>query len=153
MDAPHTAPMVGGCLCGRVRFAARGPSLFSCHCHCHWCRRAHGAAFVTWLGMREDAVELTQGGDAVRWYSATPQSRRGFCDTCGTTLFFASTLAPGELHIAQALLDAPADRAPQAHVFFDAHVPWVALSDALPRLRSGEGGLAKWRAIPDRPDN
>lgn len=141
----------GGCLCGAVRFAAKGPSIFSCHCHCHWCRRAHGAAFVTWLGVREDGFDLTRGADVLRWYASSPESRRGFCSTCGTTLLFASTMAPGEVHIAQACLDGPADRAPQAHVFFESHVAWVELGDSLPRLRSGEGGLAKWSAIPAHP--
>ena len=32
---------------------------------------------------------------------SSQQSRRGFCPTCGTTLFFASTLCPGEMHIAR----------------------------------------------------
>jgi len=141
----------GGCLCGAVRFRAKGPSLFSCHCHCHWCRRAHGAAFVTWLGVRDEGFELTSAEDALSWYSSSTESRRGFCRTCGTTLFFTSTMAPGEVHIAQVCLDGPADRVPQAHVFFESRVPWLELGDSLPRLHSGEGPLAKWRAIPERP--
>ena len=28
------------------------------------------------------------------------------------------------------------DREPQAHVFYDTHVPWVALHDALPKKTS-----------------
>ena len=37
----------GKCLCGAVRFRMRFPSKWVAHCHCTMCRRAHGAAFVT----------------------------------------------------------------------------------------------------------
>ena len=40
----------GRCLCGEVRFAIGAPTLFFAHCHCRWCREAHGAAFVSWVG-------------------------------------------------------------------------------------------------------
>jgi hypothetical protein len=56
----------GSCLCGAVRFEADLPTLFLCHCHCHWCRVAHGAAFVTWTGVK--AEKLRQLGDRPFWY-------------------------------------------------------------------------------------
>ena len=40
----------GACLCGGVRFELTPPSRFCAHCLCQNCRRAHGAAFVTWAG-------------------------------------------------------------------------------------------------------
>ena len=85
----------GGCQCGAVRFRVEPPTLFCCHCHCAWCRRAHGAAFVTWFGAPEAAFSLTSGADGLRWYSSSAESERGFCGACGTTLFFRSKLAPG----------------------------------------------------------
>lgn len=138
----------GRCLCGAVRFRAAGPSLFVAHCHCSWCRRAHGAAFVTWLGVREDGFELVGGEATVRWYQSTEASRRGFCAQCGTTLFYTSTLSPGEVHIARALVEGPVDREPQGHVFADHAVAWVTLGDDLPRWTSDEPGLQKYRGVP-----
>lgn len=140
----------GRCLCGAVEFAADGPSLFLAHCHCRWCRAAHGAAFVTWLGVRQEGFHLGRGDDALQWYDSTEQSRRGFCRTCGTTLFFTSSLAPGEVHIARALVDDPVDREPQGHAFFDHAVSWIEVGDDLPRWTSAEPGLAKYRAVPPR---
>lgn len=136
----------GSCLCGAVRFRARGPSLFCCHCHCRWCRKAHGAAFVTWLGVREDGFELL--GEAPRWYASSGPSRRGFCNTCGTTLFYASTLNPGEVHVALGVVDGPVDRVPSAHIFTDHAVDWMRVDDGLPRLDSEHRGLAKYKAVP-----
>src|SRR5690606_34943450 len=38
------------CFCGAIRIDAELPSKWVAHCHCTMCRRAHGAAFVTWAG-------------------------------------------------------------------------------------------------------
>jgi hypothetical protein len=143
--------ITGGCLCGAVRFAAEPPTLFCCHCHCAWCRRAHGAAFVTWFGVPEAAFALTSGADAVRWYRSSEQSERGFCGTCGTTLFFRTSLAPGEVHVALACADGPIDRAPALHVFIDARVPWIELGDDLPRFDRDHPGIAKYQAVARAP--
>jgi hypothetical protein len=137
----------GSCLCGAVCYRATPPTLFCAHCHCRYCRRAHGAAFVTWFGVPESAFELTAGDEDLRWFASSRQSRRGFCSVCGTTLFFASTLEPGEIHIALATTDGPIDQEPRAHVFSDRQVPWIRLGDELPRYTTGDERLTKYREV------
>ncbi|MGD9341034.1 MAG: GFA family protein, partial [Chromatiales bacterium] len=100
-------------------------------------RRAHGAAFVTWLGYDEDSVAIANGDDTLRWYESSPGAERGFCVRCGSTIFFRSQRWPGELHITVANLDGDADRVPQAHVFWDSHVDWIDLGADLPRRDGG----------------
>jgi hypothetical protein len=145
------ARATGGCLCGAVRFAATLPSLFCCHCHCAWCRRAHGAAFVTWFGVPAEAFALESGSEALRWYVSSQKSERGFCSRCGTTLFFKSSLAPGEVHVALACADDPIDREPTVHVFYEAHVPWLPIGDELPKVDREHPALAKYQALPRTP--
>ena len=125
---------VGKCLCEAVRFAANPPTLFCAHCHCEFCRRAHGAAFVTWFGVPENQFRFLSGEDLVTWYASSKQGRRGFCTRCGSTLFYTSSLCPGEVHIALANIQGSIDRPLDAHVFFDAHVDWLEFSDDLPRF-------------------
>ncbi len=145
---PEAVTFAGSCLCGAVRFHAQGPSLFCCHCHCRWCRKAHGAAFVTWFGVRAEGFVLDSGQEALRWFASSAPSRRGFCGACGTTLFYTSTLDPGEVHIARAVMDGPVDREPSLHIFTDHAVDWVRLGDDLPRYDSTARGLAKYQAVP-----
>lgn len=142
------AVLTGGCLCGAVRYEAGPPTLFFAHCHCGYCRRAHGAAFVTWVGVAESRFRVTSGEDRLRWHASSPQSRRGFCTNCGTTLFFASTLCPGEVHVTRASCDGPLDREPELHCFWDQRVDWAVVGDPLPRYDSLHQGLAKYRAVP-----
>ena len=125
----------GGCLCGDVRFSATLPSLWVAHCHCTLCRRAHGAAFVTWVGMDASRCAIDDPRQQLRWYASSAGAERGFCSHCGSMLFFRSERWAGELHIARAQIDGDIDRTPQAHVFWDTHVDWVQLDadDGLPR--------------------
>lgn len=129
----------GRCLCGAVRFTIDPPTLWCAHCHCGMCRRAHGAAFVTWVGVPEDRFHLTVGEDMLRGYASSQEAKRRFCGHCGSPMFFASSRWPGEVHVAVGCLIDPLDREPAAHVFFDEHVDWVVLGDGLPR-RGGTTG-------------
>jgi len=138
----------GGCLCGDIRYRAGGPPLWCSHCHCEYCRRAHAAALVTWFGVEEARFELVRGEVSLRWYQASPYSRRGFCPHCGTTLLFTSSQSPGEVHIALASTDEDYGIRPQAHVFYDQHVSWLTLGDTLPRLDADAAALSAYRIVP-----
>lgn len=134
----------GRCLCGDVRLALALPSKWVAHCHCSLCRRAHGAAFVTWVGMQDADVSIIDPQLRLRWYASSPGAERGFCSHCGSTLFFRSTKWPGELHVARANIDDAIDREPQAHAYWDTHVAWVALdpADRLKRMRDPDASSA-----------
>jgi hypothetical protein len=129
----HSMTAEGLCLCGAVRFSAGLPSLWVAHCHCTLCRRAHGAAFVTWVGIDDKKFTLEDAARSLRWYRSSPEGERAFCGTCGSPLFFRSPKWPGEIHIAVSHLCTPLDRAPQTHVHFDTHVSWFDFADSLPK--------------------
>lgn len=139
--------IAGACLCGAVRFTIEPPTLFCAHCHCRFCRGAHGAAFVTWVGAAETRFAFSEGEHTVAWYASSEQSRRGFCSRCGTTLFYTSTLSPGEVHVARACIGGALDREPQGHVFYDQHVPWYEPNDALPKIDGDDPILEKYKAV------
>lgn len=129
-----TPPLVhGSCLCGEVRFSASLPTKWVAHCHCTYCRRAHGAAFVTWAGFSTEQVSIDADGRAPTWHSSSPGAERAFCPRCGSPMFFRSTRWPGEMHVARALIADPLDRDPSAHVFYETHVPWLQVNDELPK--------------------
>jgi hypothetical protein len=129
----------GRCLCGDVAFRAQLPSKWVAHCHCTLCQRSSGAAFVTWVGLHDAGVVIDDAHGRLAWYTSSATGERGFCRRCGSTLFFRSPRWPGELHVARANFDGPVDRLPQAHVFWDTHVDWIALADdGLPRKTAAQ---------------
>lgn len=121
----------GSCLCGAVQYRVTTPTLWCAHCHCTQCQRANGAAFVTWVGAAADRV--TFDDFRLRWYASSDDAERGFCGDCGSPLFFRSERWPGELHVVRASFHGDIDREPEAHVFFDTHVPWFPITDSLPK--------------------
>lgn len=121
----------GSCLCGQVTFHYTGPSLWCAHCHCSLCRRAHGAPLVTWVGVNAKRFVL-DSADSLRWYASSPDSERGFCGCCGSTLFFRSARWPGEMHIARSNFQAEIDKSPEAHAHWESHVNWLSVGDDLP---------------------
>lgn len=123
----------GACLCGSITFTMQFPSKWVAHCHCSRCQRAHGAAFVTWVGVDAAQVAITDEHNKLRWHISSAGGERGFCCECGSSLFFRSGDWPGELHIARALFADPIDREPRMHGYYDTHVPWVSVVDELPR--------------------
>jgi hypothetical protein len=132
---PDPAPSTdadGRCMCGRVQFVARFPSRFVAHCHCASCRRAHGAAFVTWVGFMSSQVTVTAGAENVAVHESSPGTFRKFCRMCGTKLFFEGGKWPGETHIPLAAFDDPVDRAPQGHAFYNEHAAWLPELKELP---------------------
>jgi len=130
----------GSCLCGAVRFAVSLPSRFCAHCHCPNCRRAHGAAFVTWAGFREEQVRLLAGESLLIRHLTESDATRSFCRQCGSTLFYEGPRWAGEIHVALANLEGPIDREPSAHVYVDDRAAWWHISDALPQY-GGESGM------------
>lgn len=86
----------GGCLCGSVRFVARGRPYRVGLCHCLDCRKHHGALFHASAVFPQDAVSID---GETRHYAG-----RSFCPNCGSTVF-ARTLDEIELNLGA--LDAP----------------------------------------------
>lgn len=123
----------GSCLCGSVRYSAALPSKWVAHCHCSYCRRAHGAAFVTWAGFPLEQFAFDDGSQTPTWYASSPGAERAFCPRCGSPMLFRSVRWPGEIHVARALVSGPLDKEPSAHVFWENHVPWLSLDDELPK--------------------
>ena len=124
MNQAADSHIEGGCLCGAVRLRVGLPTLWAAHCHCSMCRRAHGAAFVTWVGIAADRFEFTSGAQHLVRYRSSAEATRSFCGTCGSSLTFESTRWPGEVHVVLANLDAAIDREPDAHVYWADRVPW-----------------------------
>ena len=81
-----SAPATGGCLCGAVRYKVNGRLRDVLECHCTMCRRTHGH-IGAYSAVAKRSLELTEDR-GLKWYESSRQARRGFCGTCGGTLFW-----------------------------------------------------------------
>src|SRR4026207_548109 len=86
MHAGPNLPILGGCLCGAIRYQASTPPIGGSFCHCGICRKNSGSVFQASLEFLRSDFEFTQGEPS--YYKATPLARRGFCPGCGSPLVF-----------------------------------------------------------------
>ncbi len=124
---------LGACLCGAVRYEFDVPLKFVAHCHCENCRRAHGAAFVTWAGVPHEAFRMISGEDQLKRYATETQALRSFCGTCGSTLFYESPRWADEKHMVLANLEECVAEDPKAHYYVDSKASWWEIQDDLPQ--------------------
>ena len=125
-DARHT----GGCLCGAVRYAYAGPLRAVVACHCEQCRRTSGHFVAATHGHRE---RLTLARDeGLRWYTSSPGVRRGFCATCGSSLFWERE-GSGGISIMAGTLDQPTGLRLVQHIFTAYAGDYYDIEPGLPR--------------------
>jgi hypothetical protein len=122
----------GRCLCGFVRYELEGSLGPLVNCHCRYCRRAHGAAFVTVSWIPRAAFHITSGADAIRDHGSD-DSRRSFCGRCGTRLFSALTAVPEFVSLVIASLDEEPEHGPVVHVNVESKSGWYDILDGLPQ--------------------
>ncbi|MCW0183330.1 MAG: GFA family protein [Zavarzinia sp.] len=125
---PVTAedPLTGSCLCGAVRYRITAPPTSVSHCHCTLCRKAAGAAFVTWATVPRVAFTLE---GRVTEYAWSPRSRRQFCTRCGSQLTFRFVELSDEIDFTCATLDDPSRISPEYHTWVSKQLPWIVLGD------------------------
>jgi hypothetical protein len=117
----------GQCLCGAVRFEARGHPKGIFWCHCDSCRRQSGAPVSVFVGFENDAVTVTKG--AITTFKSSPGTTRGFCARCGSTLTCATVHLQTETHYCVGAFERSEELKPNKHVFVNERLSWLHLKD------------------------
>lgn len=140
----------GSCLCGRYPFVGEGVPRFVAHCHCKSCRRALGAGVATYVGYAAGQVRFagSEGLANIPAYQSSPGVDRGFCDVCGTALYYASEQWPGETHLFRSNFAVPEAFEPTGHVFYSDRETDFDLYDDLPRYALGSDAAVAWGKRP-----
>lgn len=77
-------PATGKCLCGAVTFAVESVKPDIHACHCAMCQRWSGGPA---LGVEASGVEFS-GSDHLTVYESSPWAERGFCNKCGSSVYY-----------------------------------------------------------------
>ncbi|WP_447528543.1 GFA family protein [Vreelandella sp. TE19] len=75
----------GACLCGNVRLAAKIDNDQVSACHCETCRKWGGGPLL----VAECGADVRfEGVEYITTFASSDWAERGFCNQCGTHLFF-----------------------------------------------------------------
>ncbi len=131
----------GGCLCGAVRYECASDPFRVTHCHCSYCRKESGAAFLTTVAFKSE--DFHWSGDPPARYRSSEIAERAFCKKCGSTLGVFEHALPEWSQVTLGSLDRPQDVSADDHIWTDSQIPWLKVDDGLPRFprESPEGGV------------
>lgn len=125
-----TETFEGGCTCRQVRYRLTSRSMFVHCCHCRWCQRETGSAFVMNAMIEADRVEMLAGD--VEVVDTPSNSGKGQkisrCPTCHVALwsnYFGA--GPKVRFVRVGTLDDPDAMPPDVHIFTASKQPWVIL--------------------------
>lgn len=138
IETPDVEDGTGGCLCGAVRYEVRGPLRPVVACHCGQCRRMSGHFAAATAALRRDLS--IRGESALTWYVSSPGVRRGFCSTCGSSLFWDDT-ERDYMAIFAGSLDKPTGLELVEHIFAEDRGDYYDIADTRPSRPAGNTGV------------
>jgi len=126
--APGVETLHGSCLCGANHFTLPGPMGDVGACHCRQCRKLSGHYSASFDA---DEAALTWHSRALAEYETPGGARRGFCPTCGSSLYFRGRTG---FSIEAGVIDNPTGGRLVSHIFTAEKGDYYTLSDGLPQF-------------------
>jgi hypothetical protein len=137
----------GGCACRYIRYRMSGKPLFVHCCHCRWCQRETGSAFVLNAMIEAERVQLLEG--EVQMVETPSNSGKGQrvarCPKCFVALWSHYAGAGNAVSFVRVgTLDDPDAQAPDVHIFTSSKQPWVQLPAGIPAFTEFYKPAEQW---------
>lgn len=128
------------CLCGKVEVDIAVPAFWAWHDHSRDTRRAHGAAYATYVGCWKSKMRVRKGEKRLTCFTdAKTGDMRAFCASCGTPVLYARGRHPRMVNIPRALFDGRTGREPLYHIAVAEQPEWAYRQETLRPLKGYPG--------------
>lgn len=100
----------GGCLCGDIRYEISKQPAKITMCHCKFCQRATGGAYMVQPAFDASDFKLRKGSPKIYTHVSEGSGKEiyvNFCSTCGTKLFQTFERFQGVVGLFRGTLDDP----------------------------------------------
>ena len=126
--------IVGGCLCGSVRYESEAEPILTAVCHCRHCQKQTSSAFSILVALPKGNLRIE--GEPLAAFedegdSGLPVIRK-FCPKCGSAIVSEVVATPDLEWLKAGTLDDPSWFRPQMHMWCDSAQPWVSIDDTIP---------------------
>ena len=130
----------GSCLCGSVRFYITGPLRDVVNCHCQMCQK-HTGGFGPHTKAKKGNIHITSN-KGLTWYKTSEIAQRGFCNQCGSSLFW-EPFNQDSTGILAGALDGKTGLKTIGPIFVGEKPDYYEISDTCPQFQeSSDGQLA-----------
>jgi hypothetical protein len=124
--------IVGGCLCGKVRYSANAEPVFVGVCHCRDCQKFSGSAFSVVVALPKTALSVQGKVSTFQKPGDTGKmTERRFCPECGSPVVEEVAVMPDIVMIGAGTLDDSSWVKPGMQIYCDSAQPWVALGGGI----------------------
>ena len=120
----------GSCLCGAVKFQVEGELNAPDACHCTQCRKVSGHYWAA-TEVPRSALKV-EGEFNVAWFRSSDKVQRGFCSTCGATLFW-DPIEKDNISVSMGAFDGPTGARLANHIFVADKGDYYEIKDGLPQ--------------------
>ena len=137
MPSPDTFPLEGGCDCRYVRYRMTTAPLFVHCCHCRWCQRETGSAFVLNAMIEADRVQLLGAEPEIvdTPYASGLGQKIARCPRCCIAVWsHYAGAGPMVRFVRVGTLDEPDQLPPDIHIFTESKQRWVVIPNDMPAV-------------------
>jgi len=126
----HTINYQGGCNCGQSRYQIEGQPMITHFCHCRWCQRETGSAFVINGLIERSRIELISGElETIYLPSFSGMGRKVLRSShCRVNLwshFAFAGIGEQVAFLRISTLDDNGAMPPDVHIYTESKVSWV----------------------------
>lgn len=138
--APGTAR--AQCACGAVALEIDTPAFWAWHDHTPATRRAHAAAYATYIGVWKSKLRIVKGAKSItRFADKAARTTRAFCAKCCTPVLYERARDKTMINIPRALFETRTGREPRYHIGFEQRPDWAYANEPLVPLKGYPGVL------------
>lgn len=128
--------MTGGCACGAVRYEVEVNLNAVFFCHCKICQKLSGTPAAIDALVKPGTMKFIRGEP--KFYQSSPFAKRGFCEECGSRLFWTAPEKRDWDNIPIGSLDNPEKVLPSEHICVESQISWYKVNEDLPHNSSDE---------------
>jgi hypothetical protein len=122
--------LIGGCLCGGVRFELHAPPDGASYCHCTRCQRRTGTGASANASVDGNALRITKGETLITsWRHPDGGFEKCFCRTCGSHLFSRNPDDHSQMGLRLGAVDGDPGVRPTKRQFVDYAAVWEPIPD------------------------
>ena len=129
----------GSCMCGSVLYEITGDCREIIACHCNECRKASGHFTAATATIPENLKLVNEAG--LKWYRSSSIAQRGFCQNCGSTLFWKPD-SGDRISVYVGTIDGQTKLALSSHIFVEEKGDYYEIEDNVEQYAKGGANLS-----------
>ena len=122
---------IARCLCGWIEIKIRDKLRHIINCHCSQCMKTHGN-FAAYTACLEENITFINK-KTLKWFKSSNIARRGFCSTCGASVFY-KRIKSDNISISAGVFEYPTKLKTVSNIFTKGKLDYYTLNPKLQKF-------------------